>query len=133
MAKRGNRKNGIGGKSDGAMGKKAAGNKFFRRTAALWRGIYRGLLASLSVTLATLPVQLWYFYQIPIYGTVLNLVVLPLMGLLLAGGLTLMVLPGVLPVRWMVTGILALYEGICRLAEGLPGHLWIVGRPGVGH
>ncbi len=132
VAKRGNRKNGIGGKSDGAMGKEAPGNKFFRRTAALWRGIYRGLLASLSVTLATLPVQLWYFYQIPVYGTVLNLVVLPLMGLLLAGGLTLMVLPGVLPVRWMVTGILALYEEICRLAEGLPGHLWIVGRPGVG-
>lgn len=103
-----------------------------REKPALLQSLLRGLLASLSVTLATLPVQLYYFYQIPVYGTLLNLIVLPLMGLLLAGGLALMALPAALPVRWAVTGILALYEGICRLAECLPGHLWIVGRPSGG-
>lgn len=107
-------------------------NKFFKMAMAIRQSMSRGLLASLSVTLATFPVQLWYFYQIPVYGTVLNLIVLPLMGLLLTGGLALMAFPGALPVRWIVTGILALYEEICHLAEGLPGHLWIVGRPGVG-
>ena len=51
------------------------------------------------------------------------------MGLLLAGGLILMALPAMLPARWVVLGILELYEGICGLAQCLPGHLWITGRP----
>lgn len=105
------------------------GHRAFWKKYVLLRSLLRGLLASLSVTLATLPIQLYYFYQIPVYGTLLNLLVLPLMGLLLAGGLALMVLPAALPAKWWVTGILTLYEGACRLAEGLPGHLWIVGRP----
>lgn len=94
----------------------------------LLQGLTKSLMASLCITLATLPVQLYFFYQIPVYGTLLNLLVLPLMGVLLAGGLTLMFLP-VLPVRWGVMGILSLYEGLCHLAEALPGHLWIIGRP----
>lgn len=97
--------------------------------AALMTQLAQGLLASLSITLATLPIQLHFFYQIPVYGTLLNLIVLPLMGLLLSGGLVLMALPGAVPVQWGVRGILALYEGLCRLAERLPGHLWITGRP----
>lgn len=95
----------------------------------LLRGLLGGLQASLSITLATLPVQLYFFYQIPVYGILLNLAVLPLMSLLLAGGLALMAVPAALPVQWGVTGILALYEGMCRLAEYLPGHLWIAGCP----
>ncbi|MDE5747922.1 MAG: ComEC/Rec2 family competence protein, partial [Acetatifactor sp.] len=111
-------------------------NRLHRTVLALLQGLLRGLLASLSVTLSTLPIQLYYFYQIPVYGTLLNLIVLPLMGMLLAGGLVLIALPIVLPialpVRWGVMGILALYEEICRLAECLPGHLWIVGCPSTG-
>lgn len=95
----------------------------------LLRSLLRGLLASLSVTLTTLPIQLYFFYQIPVYGILLNLIVLPLMGLLLAGGLILMIFPAVLPVKWGVMGILGLYEEGCRLAEVLPGHLWITGCP----
>ena len=91
--------------------------------------LIHGFLASLSITLATLPVQLYFFYQIPVYGTLLNLVVLPLMSLLLTGGLVLLALPGVVPVQWLVRGILTLYEGLCRTAEQLPGHLWITGCP----
>lgn len=92
--------------------------------------LVQGLTASLSITLSTLPIQLYFFYQIPVYGVLLNLIVLPLMGLLLSGGLVLMVLPGAAPVQWGVQSILALYEGMCRLAEQLPGHLWITGCPG---
>lgn len=114
------------------------GNKIKGRTGGiyweirglLWfRSMLRGMMASLSITLATLPIQLYFFYQIPIYGILLNLVVLPLMGLLLVGGLALMVFPALLPIQWGVMGILGLYEGICRLAQCLPGHLWITGCP----
>lgn len=93
------------------------------------QGIIKSLLASLCITLATLPVQLYFFYQIPVYGTLLNLLVLPLVGILVAGGLVLMALPAILPVRWGIVGILSLYEGLCHIAEALPGHLWITGRP----
>lgn len=96
----------------------------------LLRSLLRGLQASLSITLTTLPIQLYFFYQIPVYGILLNLIVLPLMGLLLAGGGILMIFPALLPVKWGVVGILGLYEGICRLAESLPGALWITGCPG---
>lgn len=116
-------------RKNGTWGNKIRDNRLYAAVSILSHNMYRGLLASLSVTLATLPVQLYYFYQIPVYGTALNLIVLPLLGLLLAGGLVLMALPTAFPVRWAVTGILGLYEWICRLAERLPGHLWITGRP----
>lgn len=109
--------------------KRLAGERLAGKSLILLRNLVQGLLASLSITLATLPIQLYFFYQIPIYGILLNLAVLPLMGLLLAGGLTLMAIPAIVPVRWVVVGILNLYEGICRLAQCLPGHLWITGRP----
>lgn len=120
---------GGGKRKNGIWGNRIRDNRLCRTVSILLHNMFRGLLASLSVTLATLPVQLYYFYQIPVYGTALNLIVLPLLGVLLAGGLALMALPAAFPARWAVTGILALYEGICRFAERLPGHLWITGRP----
>lgn len=99
------------------------------KSLTLLQGLIKSLLASLCITLATLPVQLYFFYQIPVYGTLLNLLVLPLMGIVVAGGLALMALPAILPVRWGIMGILSLYEGLCHIAEVLPGHLWITGRP----
>ena len=99
------------------------------KSLILLQGLIKSLLASLCITLATLPVQLYFFYQIPVYGTLLNLLVLPLMGIVVAGGLALMALPAILPVRWGIMGILSLYEGLCHIAEALPGHLWITGRP----
>ncbi len=112
-------------------GLKAGESKlYWKYKVLLWfGGLIRGLLASLAVTLATMPIQLWFFYQIPVYGILLNIVVLPLMGLLLTGGLILMFFPAAYPARWVVMGILGLYEELCRLAEGLPGHLWITGCP----
>lgn len=110
---------------------RAAGNRdsCSLRCLILLQGLTKSLQASLCITLATLPVQLYFFYQIPVYSTLLNLLVLPLMGVLLAGGLALMALPAVLPARWAVMGILSLYEGLCHMAENLPGALWITGRP----
>lgn len=111
--------------------KRAGGgrNSYVLKGLTLLQGLIKSLLASLCITLTTLPVSLHFFYQIPVYGTLLNLLVLPLMGILVAGGLVLMVLPGVLPVKWGVMGILSLYEGLCHMAEAVPGHLWITGRP----
>ncbi|MDE7224398.1 MAG: ComEC family competence protein, partial [Acetatifactor sp.] len=111
--------------------KRSAGSRESRTLKGLLliKGLCRSLLASVCITLSTLPVQLYFFYQIPVYGTLLNLLVLPLMGMLLAGGLVLMALPFALPVRWAVTAILALYEGLCHMADLLPLNLCITGSP----
>ena len=44
-----------------------------------------GFAASVGVILFTLPVQLWFFYEIPVYSVLLNLLVLPFMSAVVAG------------------------------------------------
>ncbi len=116
-------------------------------------GIWLKFLSGLSLTLSCLPLQLCFFYQMPLYSTLLNLLVIPLMGLLLPGGV-LLVLCGFIRdglaggvfnvfgvadsgmallfekgVAALVTGILEIYEIACGLFEKLPGHLMTFGRP----
>lgn len=116
-------------------------------------GIKLKVLSGLSLTLSCLPLQLWFFYQLPLYSTFLNLLVIPLMGMLLPGGVVILLqglikevlMEGRLFSLWtfiggavaltekatgaMVTGILAVYESLCRLFSWLPGHLLTIGRP----
>lgn len=46
-----------------------------------------GFAASVGVILFTLPVQLWFFYEISVYSVLLNLLVLPFMSAVVAGGI----------------------------------------------
>lgn len=87
-------------------------------------------LASLSITLATLPVQLWFYYEIPVWGILLNLLVLPLMKPLLVTGF-LSLLPGLGAVAAVDRLVLWWYERLCRLFDHLPLGAWNPGRPGV--
>jgi competence protein ComEC len=95
-----------------------------------------GLFVSISVQLMTLPVLLWFFYEIPVYAVFLNVVVVPLMSILL----TFLIICGVagcfsygigritaLPAKM----IFKLYEILCHLFEKLPGHTLCTGRPKV--
>lgn len=84
--------------------------------------------ASLSITLATLPVQLWYYYETPVYSVAVNLLILPLMKPLLASGFFCL-LPGFGFVSRAGRMILGVYEILCRLCERLPFHTWNPGRP----
>ncbi|MDO4473120.1 MAG: DNA internalization-related competence protein ComEC/Rec2 [Eubacteriales bacterium] len=92
------------------------------------------VLASLSIQITTLPVILWHYYQIPSYGVLLNLVVIPLMSVLLAAGFVGSVL-GVAGIHIGVAGIrvcqiiLKFYEEVCIVFEKIPGHHFITGRP----
>lgn len=91
-------------------------------------------LSGLSVTLIGLPIQLCTFYQLPLYATLLNLLVIPLMSLLLPGGMLLLLSDGMggmlsEPVSFLVIGILTVYETACRLCERLPFHVLTPGKP----
>lgn len=89
-----------------------------------------GFAASVGVILFTLPVQLWFFYEIPVYSVLLNLLVLPFMSVVVAGGI-LALIPGLGLVGTVDCLILWWYEWICGRFEELPGAIWCVGRPEV--
>lgn len=93
-----------------------------------------GLCISISVQMVILPVILYYFYEVPVYGVLLNLLVVPLMEallpLLLFGGVMGSFLPGLASVAMLpANGIFKLYEAVCRLSSRLPFHTLCTGRP----
>ncbi|MCR4895436.1 MAG: ComEC/Rec2 family competence protein [Lachnospiraceae bacterium] len=107
----------------------------------LWEGIRKlaeplpgalllTLRISLGLQLATLPVTLWFYYEVPRYAMLLNLLVLPFMTLLLVAGF-LSLVPGLGIVGTVSYQILRLMEYLCGLFDRLPGRSWNPGRPRV--
>jgi len=105
-----------------------------RRWHNLLQHIRKSLWAGLSVTLATMPIQLWYYYEIPMYSVLINLLVIPLMTVLMYCGAGLLLIPGGI---WSLTGasvvhaILNFYQGLAQVSGDLPGSRQILGRPQV--
>ncbi len=92
------------------------------------RALRMNALSSLAATLATLPVQLWFFYEAPVLAVVINLLVLPFMKPMLIVGLFSLI-PGFGTAGILDRGILWWYETLCGLFDGLPFGSWNPGRP----
>ena len=93
-----------------------------------------GLTVSISVQLVITPVILWFFYEIPLYGVFLNILVVPLMNYLLAflilcgvSGLFFEELAGI--IAFIPEWIFELYEKLCQYSACLPFHTICFGRP----
>lgn len=90
-------------------------------------------LAGAALTMAGMPLQLCFFYQMPVYAVFLNMMVIPLMSFLMTGGIVLLLfyrIPAVgATAASLITGILAVYEESCRFAESLPFHMILPGKP----
>lgn len=88
--------------------------------------IWQSLAVSMATFLATLPVIVYYYYQFPLYGILLNLIVVPCVSVVLTGGIGT-VICGCMSLQaagWLtipVKGILWLYEKLCQGMEQLPG------------
>lgn len=93
--------------------------------------LYQSILASLTITMTTLPIQLWFYFEVPAYSVVLNLIVIPFMSLLVLTGLVVMLVPGLGFIGTVDSLILLGYEKLCRFFEALPFSLWNPGRPKV--
>ena len=111
----------------------------FSFTAVLGIGLLMPAFSSkwmkaMAVHLAVLPVYLTFYCRFPIYSVVLNLIVIPLAGTAMAGGL-LTVLAGSIwtPIGMAAgripAGILGLYTLLCRLCAALPLHQVNLGAP----
>lgn len=102
-----------------------------KKTERRWM---QGLKISAAVQMATAPIVLWHYFQIPVYGVVLNLFVVPLMGYVVISGL-LGLLTGAFfyDAGVMAVGsghyILQFYQYLCEWTSRLPASLLIWGRP----
>lgn len=95
---------------------------------------FKALAAGVWISLSTLPVYLCFYYEFPPYSVLLNLLVIPCMGIVLGSGiLTLASGALFLPLGRMAVrpgiAILSLYEKCCEFCVRLPGKRWITGRP----
>lgn len=103
--------------------------------------IIQALLISISIQMGGLPITAYHYYKIPLYGIVLNLVVVPLMSVVLVCGVVITVsglifgtgnglLNGAAVISGKITHvILTLYEQLSGLAVAGNG-TFIIGKPG---
>jgi len=108
--------------------------KFERFLTKLREKLVTSLLFNLSIWLATLPVMLYFFYEIPTYGILINLMVLPFLPVLvvlsLFGGIAgLFCLPLAEIFLFPASLILACYEKFCTFALKLPQPVQVLGCP----
>lgn len=96
--------------------------------------VLKGVYTSFSIQLMTLPLTAYFYYEIPMYGIFVNLLILPLVGALLAcgiiGGVAGLASYGLakwilLPCQW----ILIIYQQLSSVVQRLPYAAFITGKP----
>lgn len=100
------------------------------------RNLAQSLVMGMAVQSAVLPLTAWFFYEIPLYGILVNLLVIPTLTVTLVSALL-----GAALGMWQVwLGRLALlpgcvlaeyYQELCKIVRQLPGAALTVGRPGM--
>ncbi len=92
------------------------------------------LTGPIAIQLATLPVILWFYYEVPVYSVFLNLLVVPLMSLIMISALGCGLLGLIsIPAGCFFAGaghyILVLFRYGSELMLSLPGSVFVAGRP----
>lgn len=105
--------------------------QLMERLTVLGKGILRALRAGFAILLATLPLTLWFYYEVPTYATLWNLLVIPLMGPLLLSGMIAMLIPGLGIFGTIDVLGLRFFEKLCLWARELPFSTWNPGCPKV--
>ncbi len=105
------------------------GLAFLQKIGGFIGGLAGGLRGGAAILLATLPLQLRFYFEVPVFSMAVNLLVLPCMGAVVGCGFLAMLLPGF--TVFGAVDVLALrgFEGLCALTGGLPFHTWNPGCP----
>lgn len=106
-------------------------------TKDICKHIVPHLISTIGISLFTMPIVAYFYYEIPVYSVLLNLIVLPVIGILLAIGLIGGVLcASVIPVSgfwkliFLPCHIIIYYiELIADKSVLLPGSKFICGKP----
>lgn len=92
------------------------------------------LTGPVAIQLSTLPIILWFYYEVPVYSVFLNLLVVPLMSLIMISALGCGLLGLIsIPAGCFFAGaghyILILFRYGSELMLSLPGSVFVAGRP----
>lgn len=106
----------------------------FRLYGKKKRGLSDSLSVSLSVLIFTFPLLLCFFYEYPLYSTLLNLIAVPLMSILMVCGLLcgfvgMFSLPAAGLAGFPCHMILSLYERAGNRCLSLPCAVLTIGKP----
>ncbi len=109
------------------VGVVAVGNPLSARFGKPWVSV-------VGIQLFTLPLLAAFYYEIPLYSLVLNMLLVPLLGVLLGAGLVgglvgLASISVATPILMVCHYILYLYEWACTATLSLPGARQILGAP----
>lgn len=120
-----------GKKKEGAKGRKAA--KSIQSMAGALR---ENIMVCTAITLTMLPLTAGFFYEIPVYSLLPNLVILPTMPVVMGSGIlgacvgmvsvpigSILLLPAAF--------LLEIYENVTEAVQRLPYSVWICGQPKV--
>ncbi len=96
--------------------------------------ILDGLISSLGIQIITLPIILYYFYEVPTYSVIINMIILPTSTIIILLSVLAVILGGIyLPFGMFAIGavhyLLNFYEWVCRVGAKLPGKNILLGRP----
>ncbi len=96
--------------------------------------LLQAFLTCTAVSVFTMPLITLYYYEVPVYSILINMIVIPLMTWLMIGGIITVALGCICPpiadiASWPVCGILRLYRQICECMERIPGHSFVTGAP----
>lgn len=115
-------------------------HKNTRKDSTFWQVIAKKVtntfLSSLAIQITTLPFILYFYYEFPLYGIFINIIVIPLASLLVvvcvAGGILGLVF---MPLAKFILGsayiLLNIYETVCGVAAKLPYSVIITGKPAI--
>ena len=113
---------------------RAENRKDFTRVQKMVNHIKSGLLSGVVIWIVTLPVVLFYFYEVSVYGIILNLFVIPTMAIVLIsgglGGIVGIISPllgkcCILP----ALAVLSSYNAIGEWVQIMPWSTVIMGKP----
>lgn len=99
-----------------------------------WGKLQSTLFTGIAIQLTVLPISAWYYYEIPLYAVLINMIALPAMGVLIVcgiigglAGLSNLALANIvlMPCRW----ILGFQEWLCSVCGKLPNAMLITGQP----
>ncbi|MBR2036483.1 MAG: ComEC/Rec2 family competence protein, partial [Lachnospiraceae bacterium] len=88
----------------------------------------------IGILAATFPIQLYFYYEYPIYSMLINIMVLPFLPYIVGFGAIVLAIPGgfgvvALPFVYVCQVLLWGYEQICLQSQKLPYHCLVLGAP----
>ena len=112
--------------SFGAVWAIAGPGKWLEEQLELTAGWQKGAAVSLCVQIVLTPVMLWHYFQYPLYGMALNVLILPFVPLLMYSGLLAIGTGSVNVFLGKAAAgaghyILVYYDWLCRSAGSRPG------------